>query len=281
MYSNLTVSQDCDYAPAPDVNLPSADWISTYHRGCGDPGSLHNIFKFNPLSVISLDAHAPNLLDLNAGAPANVQVSQLLHLLPPALVKPFTKVLSDFDRFLNSEPAEKLNRTRICTLVPLRHPSGRYTLYLSSINLVSNPDKTNIRGYSQEVSVEALFRHNGDRPPYCIIALLVDEVPQITLTYNGFEHTFERHNLLTRNETRLLRMMYAGVNRTRILELMAIKPLTLDTHKKNINQKLGTHDTHHAAHIANMLGLLSDGAMEQAFQHDRKRTVVYHPAHGG
>lgn len=61
--------------------------------------------------------------------------------------------------------------------------------------------------------------------------------------YNSVSHALKNTPVLTRREKELLRLLYDGLNGPQIAEKLFLSTFTIETHRKNLMQKLNVNST--------------------------------------
>lgn len=61
--------------------------------------------------------------------------------------------------------------------------------------------------------------------------------------YNSVNHALENVPVLTRREKEILQLLHEGLNGPQIAEKLFLSPLTVETHRKNLMQKLNANTT--------------------------------------
>lgn len=61
--------------------------------------------------------------------------------------------------------------------------------------------------------------------------------------YNSVSHALQNTPVLTRREKEILQLLYQGFNGPQIAEQLFVSPFTIETHRKNLMQKLNANTT--------------------------------------
>ena len=74
--------------------------------------------------------------------------------------------------------------------------------------------------------------------------------------YNSVSHALQNTPILTRREKEILQLLYRGFNGPQIAEQLFVSPFTIETHRKNLMQKLNANTTQMLLKTATELKLI-------------------------
>jgi DNA-binding NarL/FixJ family response regulator len=133
-------------------------------------------------------------------------------------------------------------------LVLTQHDSKEYVVPLLRAGAVGYITKT-ARATELIGAIRAVYEEGAYLPPR-ITQTVVAAVAESTTTP-------EEQNLLTERETQVLQLVAEGLNSREIAERLNISIKTVDTHRANIMEKIGAHNTAELTKYAIRKGLVS------------------------